>query len=147
MGALLATSPVSARTRSSYPPSLHVSSQLARTPRISRVRLPPPTYTFWARQQLLTQGKTEAIGVAQTICGSSLPSGAVSSLTSAPTPSGNATTGSGSYGNSTKTGGSGSTSTGSGSSASSTGASSNSAAGLLPGGFAVAAIFAGLLTL
>ncbi|PUU78040.1 CFEM domain-domain-containing protein [Tuber borchii] len=87
----------------------------------------------------------KAIGVAQSICGSDLPSGAVSSLTSYPT--GNATAGSGSSGNSTtKTGGS-STSTGSDSGASSTGASSNSAAGLVPAGFAVAAIFAGLLTL
>ncbi|CUS13785.1 unnamed protein product [Tuber aestivum] len=91
---------------------------------------------------------TKSVAVAQTLCGSDLPSGAISSVQAGPT--GNATTGT-SSGNATKT--SGSTSGRGSGSASSTGGSGSGSAGsgagnvLVPGGFAAAAIFACLFAL
>ncbi|KAG0125763.1 hypothetical protein HOY82DRAFT_672922 [Tuber indicum] len=89
-----------------------------------------------------SQDIQKAISVAQGLCGTNLPSGAVSSIQANPT--GN-TTSSGSGNNSTRTtGGSGpGGSSGSATSTSKTGG----AAGLVPGGFAIAAILAGLLAL
>ncbi|KAG0641102.1 hypothetical protein HOY80DRAFT_759914 [Tuber brumale] len=84
----------------------------------------------------------KAASVAQTLCGTNLPSGAISSIQASPT--GNTTT---SGGNGTKTSTGGGSGGSSGSTTGSSGAKTGSAAGLVPGGFAVAAIFAGLLVL
>ncbi|PWW76240.1 hypothetical protein C7212DRAFT_364071 [Tuber magnatum] len=92
----------------------------------------------------------KAVSVAQTLCGANLPSGAVSSVQGGAT--GNATSSSG--GNATSSGGNATKTkeptptedSGSGS-ASSSSTAEGSAAGLVPGGFVAAAIFAGLLAL
>ncbi|RPA90764.1 hypothetical protein L873DRAFT_1820475 [Choiromyces venosus 120613-1] len=93
----------------------------------------------------------KTIKFAVALCGSDLPSAVLSSInagatSSGNTMSGNATSGSGS-GNATSTSGGASGTTPKPSYSASSTSSPNSAAGLVPGGFAVAAIFAGLLAL